>query len=353
MNGQLDTGICRRAFLTQAIAAGLCAGSLLAAEQSRLARMGLTIASCGLRSRQQRGGPRGALDFLKHCQELGGGGIQVGVGGWTLDLAKELRQQAEANDLYLEGQTRLPTDRSDLDRFEAELRVAREAGVDIFRVVALNTRRYETFETLERFREFQRRSWESLTLAEPVAGRLRARIAIENHKDWRVPELLDILQKLSSEHVGVCVDTGNSIALLEEPGAVVEAYAPHAITTHFKDMAVQAQPEGFLLSEVPLGEGFLDLPAMVAALRRANPKIRFNLEMITRDPLSVPCLSSMYYATMPELPAQTLAQALHQLRVHPPSRPLPRTSGLSREQQVALEEAHNKRCFGWAQSQIR
>src|SRR5207253_5553332 len=120
----------------------------------------------------------------------------------------------------------------------------------------------------------------------------------ENHKDWRAPELLDILKRLSSQWVGVCVDTGNNIALLEEPTAVVEALAPHAISSHLKDMAVQEYEEGFLLSEVPLGEGFLDLKRMVAVLQKANPTIQFNLEMITRDPLKIPCLTSKYWATM-------------------------------------------------------
>ena len=62
-------------------------------------------------------------------------------------------------------------------------------------------------------------------------------LAIENHKDWRVDELVDILRRLKSGHVGVCVDFGNSIALLEDPMEVVEAMAPFAFTTHVKDMA--------------------------------------------------------------------------------------------------------------------
>src|SRR5205085_8990650 len=124
-------------------------------------------------------------------------------------------------------------------------------------------------------------------LAEPIVAKHHVRMAIENHKDFRVPELLDVLKRLGSERVGVCLDTGNSIALLEDPLAVVEALAPVAVTSHFKDMAVEDAADGFRLAEVPLGDGYLDLAKMVAVLRRANLAIRFNLEMITRDPLSV------------------------------------------------------------------
>ena len=42
------------------------------------------------------------------------------------------------------------------------------------------------------------------------------------------------------------------------PLEVVEAYAPHAFTSHLKDMGVEEYPAGFRLAEVPLGQGVLD-----------------------------------------------------------------------------------------------
>src|SRR6266436_1169639 len=96
---------------------------------------------------------------------------------------------------------------------------------------------------------------------------------------------ISILKRVNCDQVGVCVDTGNSIALLEDPMEVVEALAPWAFSTHVKDMGIGEYPEGFLLAEVPLGTGMLDLPRMVGILRKAHPEVRFILEMITRDPL--------------------------------------------------------------------
>src|SRR2546427_25526 len=179
----------------------------------------------------------------------------------------------------------LPAPQAAVARFESLVRSAKAAGASILRTVSLGGRRYEAIDTADGWREFLERAWKSLVLAEPVVRKHRLRLAIENHKDWRAPELLEVLKRLGSGQVGVCVDTGNSIALLEDPLAVVEAYAPHAFTSHLKDMGVQEYQDGFLLSEVPLGDGFLDLPKMIATLRRAQPQIHFNLEMITRDPL--------------------------------------------------------------------
>jgi 3-oxoisoapionate decarboxylase len=128
---------------------------------------------------------------------------------------------------------------------------------------------------------------------------------------------------------------------------VVDALAPLTFTTHFKDMGVAEDPRGFLLSEVPLGTGFLDLPRIIHRLQREPRPIRLNLEMITRDPLPVPCLSERYWTTFPDLPARHLARTLELVRNHPPPRPLPVISGKLSTEQLADEEANVRACLHW------
>jgi sugar phosphate isomerase/epimerase len=219
----------------------------------------------------------------------------------------------------------------------------------VVRTVCLSGRRYETFRTAQQFAEFAERSWRSLQLAEPIARELRVQLAVENHKDWRVEEMLAWLKRLDSECVGVCLDTGNSIALLEEPHAVVEALAPWTMTTHLKDMGVQEHEQGFLLSEVPLGEGFLDLPRVVATIQKARPTARLNLEMITRDPLQVPCLTLGYWATFPTAPASELAGALARVRTHQARQDLPRISDLEHRAQLQAEAENIARSLKFAE----
>jgi len=167
-----------------------------------------------------------------------------------------------------------------------------------------------------------------LALAEPVAARHRVRLAVENHKDQRVPERIELLRRLGSPWIRACVDVGNSFALLEDPLAVVEAYAPWAVSVHLKDQAVQECQDGFLFGDAPLGKGFLDLKRMVQILRQAKPDVRFSLEVITRDPLPVPCLTEKYWTTLPDVPGSDLARTLRVVRVHAQAR-LPAVSGLS------------------------
>jgi sugar phosphate isomerase/epimerase len=346
----------------QWLAAGLALPALPCLEASGTEekgnRLGIVAYSFHLRLAADRAGETPGsisdpLAFLDYCHALGAGGIQFDFGVREKSYAAKLRQQAESYGMYLEGSIRLPRSKADIDRFAAEVRTAKEAGVQVLRTVMMSGRRYEIFDSADAFRRASEKAWQSLALAEPIVAREGIRLAIENHKDYRAEELVDIVRKLDNRHVGVCVDFGNSIALLEDPMQVVEALAPFAFTTHVKDMAVEEYDRGFLLSEVPLGEGFLDLRRMIETLRRRRADIRFNLEMITREPLQVPCLDAKYWASSEGLSGKSLAQALSLVRCHKPQQPLPRIRGLTKDQQLALEEKNVKKCLNYWDQHLR
>src|SRR5262249_39036422 len=152
--------------------------------------------------------------------------------------------------------------------------------------------------------------------------------------------------------VGVSLDTGNNLSILDDPEETVEKLAPYTFNTHFKDMALEETETGFNLSEVPLGEGMLDLPRMVRAIRAARPDVRFSLEMITRDPLHVPCLTDRYWSTFKDLGGHALARTLARIRADRPRAPLPRITGLSAEQRYALEIEHVNRSIEYARAHL-
>jgi 3-oxoisoapionate decarboxylase len=214
----------------------------------------------------------------------------------------------------------------------------------------MNGRRYEVFERAEAYRTFFEQGKQALALARPVVEKHELRMAVENHKDLRAPELVDLIKRLDSPFVGVCVDTGNNIALLEPPGETVELLAPLAFTTHIKDMGVDEYAEGFLLAEVPLGSGFVDLARTVGLLRKSRPEIPLNLEMITRDPLKIPCLTPKYWATLDDVSGQRLAEMIALVRAA--KQPLPRISTLTREQQLEREDEHVRESLRYARERL-
>jgi sugar phosphate isomerase/epimerase len=278
-----------------------------------------------------------AIQLLEHCHQLGGGGVQVGVHGWTAEFTQKVRDHREKLGLYLEGTLRLPKEASEIAAFEEEVKNAKEAGIEVLRTVCLSGRRYENFSTLEEFKQFREQSVKSLQLAEAVVRRHKMKLAVENHKDWRADELVALLKVIDSEWIGVTLDFGNSISLLENPMEVVRTLAPYVYSTHVKDMGLEEYEHGFLLSEVPLGEGILDLPAIFDLCRKYNPNIRFNLEMITRDPLEIPCLQDHYWATFEDLPGSELARTLKMVRQHKYPDALPRVKQLLAEERLAVE----------------
>ena len=152
---------------------------------------------------------------------------------------------------------------------------------------------------------------------------------------------------------GACLDFGNNISLLDDPMDVVEQLAPYALTTHVKDMGLEFYPDGFLLSEVRLGEGVLDLPRMFTMIRQARPKTNFILEMITRDPLKVPCLTDGYWSTFPDRSGRNLARTLRLVQAEEKRRKsLPRISQLSREEQLRVEEDNVRACLRYASEKL-
>ena len=306
--------------------------------------MGLVIYDCRIRQQWLKKTDPGfdlfdPLTFLKHCKWLGAGGMQAKLSGLDAGGIRSVREYAEEQSMFIDAIVSPPKDKADVGRFETEIRKAADAGVQAVRTVIMPGRRYEQFQTLAEFKQFEARGRRMVELAAPIVEKHRVPLAIENHKDQRDDERVALFEYIDSEFVGACVDTGNSLALLEDPIETVERLAPWAKTVHLKDQAVQAYSDGFLLGDIPLGQGCFDLKRMVEILKKAKPGIRFALELLTRDALKVPCLTENFWATMPQVPGADLARTLRIVRDRRADA-LQEVSSLPQERQVALEDTN-------------
>jgi sugar phosphate isomerase/epimerase len=290
--------------------------------------------------------------LMELAASLGMAGAHGGMPEISFEWARRAREVKERLGVYLEIQTFLPKLGEDPSVFEHAVQVAKEAGASSLRVVCLLGRRYEMFESRQQWDEAVKGFHRQIAVAVPIVEKYRMRLGIENHKDWRVDQQVELLKRFSSEYVGVTLDTGNNLSILDNPEETVEKLAPWTFNTHFKDMAVEETEDGFLMSEVPLGEGMLDLPRMVKAIRSARPEVHLSLEMITRDPLRVPCLSDKYWSTLTEVPGADLARFLTRMRASKPRSPLPRISGLSNDQRYALEVELVDRSIAYASAHL-
>lgn len=327
----------RRDFLSSVAAAPLLA-------EGRTA-MGFTPDSFTI-SRPQRT----ALEFLEYSYARGAGGVQANLASFEPDYLKKVRQRAEELGMYLEVLTSLP--KEDTTPFENTVKAAREAGALGLRAVCLGGRRYETFSALDQWKAFVTDSKARIARTVPILDKHRLPLGLENHKDWTMEEMVPLMKQYSSEYFGACIDFGNNIALLDDPMDVIESLTPFVINTHIKDMGVEEYPDGFLLSEVPLGQGILDLKRIVGMILKRRPQTKFSLDHLTRNPLLIPCLTEKYWVTFTERSGKYLARTLAMVRKNKPATPLPRIDGLDQAGRLRLETESVSQCVAYARDQL-
>jgi 3-oxoisoapionate decarboxylase len=202
----------------------------------------------------------GALELVDEAAALGAEVLQLGDNVAADTLAGEelrtLRDRAAEAGLELELGGRGLTHEA-LDRHVA---VADALGARILRFV-VDAPGYEP-------------------AAETVAAVLRDRaaalehadvtLALENHDRFPVRELAALVRAVDSRHVGVCLDTVNSIGSGEGLGEALTALAPLTVNLHVKDFRIRRRPHGmgFVVEGARLGDGMLDLDAVIDAVDR-------------------------------------------------------------------------------------
>ena len=323
-------------------------------QEKPLRNLGGAPAGFPIRSRAAREAHQ-PFDFVEYCHGLG-----LAAAETRLDLSKPeavrgLRQKLEKYGMRVILDIPLPRDEAGVPAFDSAVQSAHEIGVHSLHA-AMTQRRYEQFDAFDAFRKDFERCQRVIALAEPVLRKHRVRLGIENHKGWRAAEQAAWLKRVSSEWVGVHFDFGNNMALCEEPNETLGILLPFIVACHIKDMAVEPYEDGFLLSEVPLGEGVLNIPYMVETIQRHNRETPFDLEMITRDPLKIPVFTDKYWATFDDtvspLPGRDLAHVLGTVLQKGSKAPLPRISGMPAEEQLKLEDENVRKSIDYAKRHL-
>lgn len=343
----------RRDILMGGAALAACSAMpAMAADMRPRSPLGVAQTALGHYFRKQNGGQRrrGPADpyaTVDYVRSLGAGGLQMALAPDT-DV-KKLRGVMEKNNLFFEGDARMIEKAGDdTADFERTLRMFKALGASCVRTVSFVGRRYETFDSLQAYKDWKANADGVLAACVPIADKVGIPLAMENHKDRVVDEEVEVLKKYSSEYFGALVDFGNNISMCDDPVDVIHKLAPYVKATHVKNMGVARYDDGFLLSEVLFEDGFLDIPALYAVLKKANPKINPMHELITRDPLKVPVLTDKYWVTWPERSGLYLERTLRMVDANASKKPLPTISNLDADAQFAVEQSNNIKCFDWA-----
>jgi sugar phosphate isomerase/epimerase len=98
-------------------------------------------------------------------------------------------------------------------------------------------------------------------------------LAVENHADFAMADLVAMVREVDDPHLGICFDTGNAVRVGDDLLAAARLAAPVVRMVHIKDMIVIPESRGDPTRwwpTVPLGRGEFDLAGFVAVLRQAG-----------------------------------------------------------------------------------
>jgi sugar phosphate isomerase/epimerase len=110
---------------------------------------------------------------------------------------------------------------------------------------------------------------EALRVVVPEFARANVCLAIENHDRFPAAILAEIVEQLDSRHVGICLDTANSIGCAEGLETLLRVLGRWVINLHVKDVRIDrpSHRRGFVVEGCPAGKGQVDIPRVLNELR--------------------------------------------------------------------------------------
>jgi 3-oxoisoapionate decarboxylase len=144
----------------------------------------------------------------------------------------------------------------------------------------------------------------------PEAERAGVAIGLENHQDADSADLLALCRRFESRCLGVTLDTGNPLAVMEDPVEFAERVAPYLRHAHLKDYRVHHAPDGFRLTRCALGRGVIDFPALFRLFDAQEWPITRNLEQGALQCRRIPVLEPSWWDDYAPREAREILAAL-------------------------------------------
>ncbi|MFN8497853.1 MAG: sugar phosphate isomerase/epimerase family protein [Anaerolineae bacterium] len=219
----------------------------------------------------------GMQDFLAFAMKLGVDGVSLEScffpsfdKEWLLDLKAQL-DDAGFDRVYAWGHPdglEAGKNRAAFDDMVAQIPNARLIGAPVMRVVASSLMfRFEPHQPqLDILTDWFK---EAIKVAEDNGVKL----AVENHIDYTSDECVQLLDRVDSPYLGLNLDTGNFLRLLDDPVDGAQKLADRVYATHIKDLkpvkGVNAK-EWYFFSSTPVGDGLVDNEKLARILYDAN-----------------------------------------------------------------------------------
>jgi sugar phosphate isomerase/epimerase len=193
--------------------------------------------------------------------------------GWPLERLSQLLAEHRLTCVLSWGHRNGLADGESQDALESALdalAAAQAIGSPLARIVCGDQLSWSVDPEMRR-----RRSRRLRPCLERVAERaetLGIDVAVENHADFVMEDLVDLLGAVGSRRIGICFDAGNAARVGDDPVRAARLAAPLVLMSHLRDLRIQPASVGDPAAWwpcVPLGRGDLDVPAILTTLAGA------------------------------------------------------------------------------------
>lgn len=194
-----------------------------------------------------------------------------------------VKKNAEEHGLYLEYNCSLNEefDTRLNETVESAVKVAEAIGADLVKL-SLDIRRPKPLYGSCFHPDVMRQLCDvvdQIKAAIPEYERTGIKLAVENHTETFADEIVWVIEQVNHPLVGACVDTINSVSVLEDPKYATERLAPYAFNCHFCDNELVRDQHGAHFIGVAIGKGDIDNKKTLQALKALAPMDRVTFEV--------------------------------------------------------------------------
>jgi 3-oxoisoapionate decarboxylase len=138
------------------------------------------------------------------------------------------------------------------------------------------------------------------------------KLAVENHGgDLQAREMKMMIEAIGTDIMGVCLDSGNPVWMLEDPHMTLETLIPYAETSHVRDSAVWKVPEGIAVRWVNMGDGNVDIDGWIRKFVQAKPGMPIIFEnLVSANPRVHRIYDPTFWENWRRMPAWELSRFL-------------------------------------------
>ena len=161
------------------------------------------------------------------------------------------------------------------------------------------------------------------------------KLAVENHGgDLQAREMKMMVEAVGTDVMGVCLDSGNPVWMLEDPHMTLETLIPYAETSHVRDSAVWKVPEGIAVRWVNMGDGNVDIDGWIQKFIKARPGLPIIFEnLVSANPRIHRIYDPKFWDNWRRMPAWELSRFLAVAEKGTPKPATPRPEGKTAGQQ--------------------